>query len=49
MELLRQPPFPLTLTIPDGLADHEYDVVIANEQTDFAVTLTSDALGVLTY
>ena len=48
MELLRQPPFPLTLTIPDGLADHEYDVVIANEQTDFAVTLTSDPSGVLT-
>jgi hypothetical protein len=48
MELLRQPPFPLTLTIPDGLADHEYDVVIANEQTDFAVTLTSDPSGALT-
>jgi hypothetical protein len=42
MELLRQPPFPLTLIIPDPLPDgHEYDVLIANEQTEHGDTVVS--------
>jgi hypothetical protein len=42
MELLRQQPFPLTLIIPDPLPDgHEYDVLIANEQTEHGDTVVS--------
>ena len=47
MEILRQPPLPLVLEIPGALPDEQYDVVIANNQTEFAAFIRSDVDGLL--
>ena len=47
MELLRQPPLPLVLEIPGAIPDEHYDVVIANNQTEFAAFIRSDAEGMI--
>ena len=47
MELLRQPPLPLVLEIPGAIPDEQYDVVIANNQTEFAAFIRSDAEGMI--